>query len=542
MANEKAGLGRKELAFFAVLLFLAILVRLYNIDRPMYGDEADWYRSAQIVVDGNESWTNSFVSDNPPLGKAVFVAFYALGMDNLRFVALLFGTATMVLTYLLVRRYFGSRAALASLAVLGFSIYHIIASQQIDRDGSMIAFTALLSMYAYFAYIDSKRGDKWALALSAIAFGAAVLMRTTMIALVLPILAYAFVAEKKTPLGARLLSLWPFALSFALTFPVWMWLDSQLGLQTLTQRTLSHYLEPLGYDLGTRAVRLAVAAARITDRLTFPLVIALAIAAKYAWKQRGTLKPEQKAFLLASFAWIAFGIASAAMALRGDPPRYFMVVLPAIAAVVGFVVSRATHVNAKFAVMAGAVTVAYVALLAALDFNEVNLFLAPYALVGALALAAIYWALDKDVNRLVAALALMSVAASMFMMTDVRTYDAMRSQSVADAAAYFNAAGAERIAESQERTLGLYTNGRVVQYDNGRCVRVDSTPCAGADLAAEFPKGYYVVDFPLRPLAFPVDVGESFRFNIFNEDGVKECEEVREYEAHGVAVSVIYRC
>jgi 4-amino-4-deoxy-L-arabinose transferase-like glycosyltransferase len=535
-------MDRKELAFFAVILFLAVALRLHGIDRPMYGDEADWYKSAKIVVDHSAQWSNTLVSDNPPLGKAVFVAVYALGIGNLRIVSLIFGTATLVLMYLLARRYLGMRAALASLAVLGFSIYHIIASQQIDRDGSMIAFTALLAMYAYFAYVDSKRKDRWALALSVVAFAAATLMRTTMLALILPILAYGWTMDRKRPVASHLISLWPFALGFALTFPAWILLDNALGLNTLTQKTLSHYLEPLGYDLTARALRIVVAAARIMSRLTFPLVLALIISAHYARRQWKSMQLGQRAFLLASFAWTLFGIASAALAVSGDPPRYFMVVLPAIAIVVGFVISRSTHIGPRWAALAMAMTIAYVALLSALNFNEVNLFLAPYAAIGALALAAIYWLIDRDVNRLVAALALMAIATSMFMMTDLRTYDAMRSQSVLDAAIYFNSVGAQNIAESQERTLDLYVSGKVVQYEDVRCVKQDGNPCPASEQTLHVPPGYYVVNFPLKPIDFPLNVGTQFRFNLFDASGVEGCAKVREYDAQGVVVSEIYNC
>jgi len=43
---------KKELAVFAVLLLIALSLRLYNIDRPLYGDEADWLKSAKILVEG----------------------------------------------------------------------------------------------------------------------------------------------------------------------------------------------------------------------------------------------------------------------------------------------------------------------------------------------------------------------------------------------------------------------------------------------------------------------------------------------------------
>ena len=65
---------RTEVIAILLLLLLALFLRELDINRPLYGDEADWYKSALILVNGDQRWQNNYISDSPPLGKAVFVS------------------------------------------------------------------------------------------------------------------------------------------------------------------------------------------------------------------------------------------------------------------------------------------------------------------------------------------------------------------------------------------------------------------------------------------------------------------------------------
>jgi len=533
-------MDKKEAVLVLALLLIAVAARLPGIDRPMYGDEADWYKSAKIVVDGDERWPNTFVSDNPPLGKATYAAGYWLGIENLRWVALLFGIGSLVLAYMMAHEYLGRNPALVMLALLSILVYHVIASQQVDRDGSMITFFVLLTMYAHFRYVSMRSAGHRTLAL--VSFMVATLMRTTMLALVLPLLVFEHVKGRVGSAKVLVMKLVPFGIMFLVSIPIWMWLDHVLGLQTLTQKSLDHYLEPLGYDLNTRMLRTLVAGARIVSSLTVPLTLALLLSPIYLRSEWSRLSQTARAFLLANMVWIVVGIAAAAMALRGDPPRYFMVVVPSIAIVVGFVTARAQGSGRKWIGITAVLTLAYLALLTYLDFNNVNLLLMQYAAAGAVVLAAIYWLVDRDLNRLIAMLVVMSIATSAFMLTDFRTYDALRSHAVEDAAAYLNSVGAMKIAESQERTLDLYVTGSVKQYEDVRCVKQDGKPCPKEEQILPVPEGYYVVDFPLKPLELDPDVGAQFRFNLFDKRGVEDCELIRTYMVHSIVVSEFYRC
>ncbi|MFA6035649.1 MAG: glycosyltransferase family 39 protein [Candidatus Micrarchaeia archaeon] len=542
-------MDRKELAAVVILLLLALFLRLYNIDRPLYGDEADWLKSAKILVEGNSSWTNTLVSDNPPLGKALFVGAYALGLHDLRYVALLFGMAALAVTYLLARKEFGKRSALISLFLLATAAYAIVGAQHVDRDGGMLAFFTMLTLYAYMRSTGEKLVKErglW-LGVSLVAFIASVLLRTNMALLVAPVFALEYYRQeggRLAKVGNAVKKLLPFAGAFALSFAFWLLLDNALGLQTM-QRTFAHYLTYAtgsNQDLQARLLRTAVSVARVGARLTVPMALALCVAAYALWKARWELGEKEKELLVVCGAWILVGVLTVLLVTQGNVPAYFDPFVLPIMLVVGHAISKMKKASIGFAVLVLVLAFLYLRVLQYADFNEVNLLLMPVAGLAAVALAGMAWIVDRGSGRLVLALAVMSLFASAFLLMDFRTYDAMRSQAVADAAAYFNGMEVQKIAESQERTLDLYASGRVVQYDGGRCVKVDGRQCTEEDGVSTFPVGYYVVDFPLRPLELPDGIGAMFRFNLFDKSGVEKCELVRTYELHGVVVSEFYKC
>jgi len=404
---------------------------------------------------------------------------------------------------------------------------------------------AFLSLLTFYAYMKRKEGMVW-LGIAVLSFMAAVLMRTNMLVLLVPIFALEYCRHEgkqvqKAKIAAK--NLLPFAAAFVVSFAVWALMDAALGIQTM-QKTFAHYFTYAtgsNQDIGTRLLRTGVSIARVLARLTVPMALAFCISAWALWKGRWEMEEREKGLLVVCGAWVFMGVLSALLVTQGNVPAYFAPIVPAVVLVVGHAVSKIERVGAGFVAMAVVLSLAYSGTLQYIDFNEVNLLLMPAAALGAVALGGVAWFVDKEPRRLAAVLALMSLCASGFMLTDYRTYDAMRSESVADAAAYFNAEGAQKIAESQERTLDLYVHGGVVQYfGNAQCAKVDGRACG--EEARNFPEGYYVVDFPLRPVDLPEGIGAAFRFNLFDKEGVAGCEPVREHVLHGVLVSEFYRC
>ncbi|MDO8340097.1 MAG: hypothetical protein Q7T16_05580, partial [Candidatus Burarchaeum sp.] len=403
------------------------------------------------------------------------------------------------------------------------------------------------------AFLAAGRG--WFM-VSLLAFLAAVLCRTNMIVLVVPILAFEYLRASKDGQGARqsrasrlaqsAKALTPFALAFVLSFGVWLVLDSFLQMQTMS-KTFEHYFTYAtgsNQDLTSRLLRTAVSFGRVFARLTPPMALALVISVYGLWKEKKLLGKKEVAVLALLFAWISIGLLTVLLVTQGNVPAYFSPIIPAIAIVVGNFCTRAKISGWKWFAFALAIALSYAGLLGYLDFNEVNLLLLLAAGIGAFVLALAYWLIDRNrsLARLAVVLLAMSMASSAFMLDGLRTYDAMRSQSVADAAEYFDMVGAQKIAESQERTLDLYVNATVRQYtEQGTCAMVDGRPCP-PDEVASFPAGFYVVNFPLRPLALDPAVGAQFRFNLFYEEGVGNCTLERIYRAHDIVLSEIYRC
>ena len=544
-------MDRTEVIAILLLLLLALFLRELDINRPLYGDEADWYKSALILVNGDQRWQNNYISDSPPLGKAVFVSFYALGFGDFRQVTVLFAMASLIVTYFMARDFMGRQSALLSLIVLATSAYAVVGAQHVDRDGGMLAFLSMLTFYGYLKYATSEaHANKW-LGISLLAFLAAVLMRTNMVVLVVPLLVFEYL---KVGAGSTLLrrlataakALAPFAVAFVLSFAIWLVLDSLMQLQTMSN-TLAHYLTYAtgsNQDLNSRLLRTAGSVGRVLARLSPPMALALVVSAYGLWESRKKISRKEAGLLAIMLAWIGVGAASALLVTQGNVPAYFAPTMPAIAIIVGCFCTRAEVRGLKWFAFALMLALAYAGLLGYIDFNEVNLLLLPAAGIGAFVLAAAYWLVDRKrgLARLAVVLLAMGMASSAFMLGGLRTYDAMRSQAVADAAGYFEIVGAQKIAESQERTLDLYVDGTVRQYaERGTCAMVDGRPCP-PDEVANFPAGFYVVNFPLRPLALDPAVGAQFRFNLFYEAGVENCALERSYRAHDIVLSEIYRC
>ena len=286
----------------------------------------------------------------------------------------------------------------------------------------------------------------------------------------------------------------------------------------------------MGYHLTVQQwfLRLIVAAARLIARVDVPMTVALALSVYYLFRIKWTgFSVERRAIYASFMAWFLFVVAVAAIATRGDPPRYFSVSIPFIALFVASTVKEIPRVKGRELALAVVFGALYLGSLAYMDFNEINLLLLPLNAGVTLVLAGAYWLAVKDMRKICAFLVLLSIITSLFMLTGFRTYDAIRSESVADAAAYLDSVGAGKIAESQELALEIYVNGAVEQYE---------------EVPHPVPAGYYVVDFPLKPKDLTFDVGAEFRFNLFDEEGVEGCEKVRTLELHNIIVSEFYKC
>ena len=193
-----------------IIFVLAILIRTIGINDVMYNDEAT--RAIAIKDSGFLGNLVGRDTGHPPLYSWLAMPFTSvLGMSNIAFrlIPLIFGALTMYLVFVIARRYFGDKAALWSIAIIGFSYYHILASVQITIDGSILAFFYLLTLYFFMRYSEFDIKDeltcgigkakikinRW-LPLAGIAFGFAMLTKVSAILVLPPIVIYSLIKSR----------------------------------------------------------------------------------------------------------------------------------------------------------------------------------------------------------------------------------------------------------------------------------------------------------------------------------------------------------
>ncbi|MBF8280582.1 MAG: PMT 2 protein [Candidatus Magasanikbacteria bacterium] len=154
--------------FFAILVFFLAL-RLSAAHFVYHQDEYKW---AEIV---NPVFNLAGQSVHPPLPEFLFSVFGKFfGYENLRFLVIAFGAVNLLLIFTLLKRRFGLFAAALGSAFYTISVYAVLASLQIDIDGSLLPFFILLSLYFFEnAIAESKKHAVlwWGLFVMAMVFG-----------------------------------------------------------------------------------------------------------------------------------------------------------------------------------------------------------------------------------------------------------------------------------------------------------------------------------------------------------------------------------
>ncbi len=203
-----------------IIFIAALLIRLIGVNDIMYNDEA-----TRAVAIRDSGFLGNLVgkdTGHPPLYSWIAMSFTSLlGMSTavFRLIHIIFGVLTIYLVFIIARRYFGSKAALWSVAIIGFSYYHILASIQITIDGSLLAFFYLLTIYFFMRYseadsrdelafnsgkknfitnrfkINQFRINKW-LPLAGLAFGLAMLTKVSAVLVLPPIVIYSLIKSK----------------------------------------------------------------------------------------------------------------------------------------------------------------------------------------------------------------------------------------------------------------------------------------------------------------------------------------------------------
>ena len=141
-------LDRRDIAWLLGILVLTTALRAFHLGaQSLWTDEV----LTALSSSGSIGWvlTQTAINTNiPPLYYAIVHVFLAFGTDEamLRLPSLLAGVASVVILYLVVRRWLGGRVALVSAAILAVSPFHIWYSQE-ARPYALLLFLSLLALW-----------------------------------------------------------------------------------------------------------------------------------------------------------------------------------------------------------------------------------------------------------------------------------------------------------------------------------------------------------------------------------------------------------
>lgn len=146
-----------------IILFLGLLLRLWNLNQSYWLDEA-----INVLAVRDNSLINLITQYalgdfHPPLYH-IFLWFWTRGFGfseiAIRMLSVIFGLATVYLCYLLLKRFFTPTTGLLTSLFLTTSPLHIYYSQE-SRMYAETAFFALLSIYFYVRIFTDQSKSNW---------------------------------------------------------------------------------------------------------------------------------------------------------------------------------------------------------------------------------------------------------------------------------------------------------------------------------------------------------------------------------------------
>lgn len=149
-----------------IVLFTMLLIGV-GLRSFQLSAKSIWYDEACTVCFIQKPWNT--ILDHRYLMRPVYFLtlklwsyFFGYKEFSLRFLSVLFGTASIYMIYKLGKKLFNERAGMLSAFILVFSAYAVIRSQQM-RSYSMLMFFILLAVYLYWDVINENRLNKYIL-------------------------------------------------------------------------------------------------------------------------------------------------------------------------------------------------------------------------------------------------------------------------------------------------------------------------------------------------------------------------------------------
>src|SRR3989344_9006039 len=195
--------NRVELSLLLSILLVAATLRFYNL-----GWEAFSWNEGTHLGGSKEFLKCNFLHNfndfaTPPLLKyfgAIALYFFGFSEFFLRSIGVIFGLGTIILTYLVARRYYDKNISLFASAILAFSIIHIDFSRTFLTE-PVLGFFFIVAFYAYLRITKDGDRKKWSVILG-ICVALALLSKWIGLNLILAIIAHA-IYSKYIKIGIR---------------------------------------------------------------------------------------------------------------------------------------------------------------------------------------------------------------------------------------------------------------------------------------------------------------------------------------------------
>src|SRR3989338_6545760 len=194
---------KKEILFLSVVMMVVFFGQLYIADRVLFGDD---YIFAGLAENNEFFFTENAHPPLPVWSDILITEIFPLTNRTIRLTSIIFATLTIPLIYFLAKKIVGQKAAWIAALLVGFSAWHIRASQMNSgSDGGMFTFFFYLTIYFFITFLETNQTKNKIAA--GIAFGLTMLSKETGV-LLIPICGWYYCyyvwKKKETTIPTRL--------------------------------------------------------------------------------------------------------------------------------------------------------------------------------------------------------------------------------------------------------------------------------------------------------------------------------------------------
>src|SRR3989344_5536483 len=154
-------MSKRHKIIFLIIISTFLVTRFLGVDFVYHQDEHRWVQLADGTVQGE--------APHPPLTLILMkLTGTIVGFSNLRTLSIFFSFIDLWLVYLIVRKIFNKKVAIAATLLFVLNIYSIVAGLQVDMDGAILPFFILLGYYGHLCLIkeENKKRSSFLLGLA----------------------------------------------------------------------------------------------------------------------------------------------------------------------------------------------------------------------------------------------------------------------------------------------------------------------------------------------------------------------------------------